>query len=558
MTVRRLLVFLVLLLSQRYTPAYAQTYCNMTMELSVSTGYNPKTGGKLDPGSPQNLWEVTYVSPAAAALYPGMPALPYPAYIPPVIPWPLIAARSNWISYLPEGSCMATGTEEKDSIWVTYTRRFSTCMRDSFLVSLNIANDDYCSQIRIDGRPVPKASPFSQPDIYNESNFRNWTTVPEFMIRLSSGEHTLSVDVHNLPVAGKSLTGLNIEGKLFTLSARNSLVNAGESPACRCSCAAPIAVHALPADTLVCMGDSVVLRADGADRYLWRNWDGSWEDSSESPRVPVSSLATGYKLQGIDGACSGEDTAWLRGRELPALQLAAATATACMGTAYQLRASGAQFYHWWPEADLDNADKADPLLQVKGAAVYYLKGWDEIGCTRFDTFHLDVFPQTSVAASASENRIDCKQGYVQLRASGAQTYRWEPASYCDDPQSDSPRVTAPGTRLFTVTGTDQYGCRIVDSVLVEYAGSSIVKMPSAFSPNNDLVNDELKPIPICDFTQESLQVFNRWGHQVFNSANIQHGWDGNYKGTPCDGGTYFYVLQGKDSNGATVTVALLR
>jgi len=537
-------------------PAGAQSYCSTTMELSVSTGYNPLTGGKLDAGAVQELWMVTYVSPTAAALYPGMPALPYPAYIPASIPWSLSESHSNWISYLPEGVCTTTGKEDKDSFFVTYTRTFHTCIKDSFLVSLNLAADNYCSGIRIDGKAVPLHAPFAQVAEYNESNFKNWTSVPEFMLRLSSGMHTMSVDIHNfIPEdTGTNPTGLNIEGKLFSLSSRYSLVNAHEGPDCRCSCLAPIKVHVFPKDTLACMSDSLTLWATGGDQYKWLAADNSWQDSTESPRVPVQSAYMTYTVLGIDGPCSARDTFVLRGKKLPDLRLEEQQATLCAGTQLPLHASGALHYQWTPGADMAYADSSDPVALAQAPGLYVVKGSDEIGCAAYDTFALSVYPLTVVEATASENHVDCRHGVVQLHASGALTYSWQPAAYCSDPQGDAPTVNAPGSRLFVVTGTDQYGCKVSDSVFVEYAGSSIVKMPSAFSPNADQQNDVLKPIVICDFVQESFQVYNRWGSRIFESGSPDAAWDGTHKGIACAADTYFYVLKGRDGDGAPVVL----
>jgi gliding motility-associated-like protein len=41
----------------------------------------------------------------------------------------------------------------------------------------------------------------------------------------------------------------------------------------------------------------------------------------------------------------------------------------------------------------------------------------------------------------------------------------------------------------------------------------------------------------------SLEIFNRWGERVFLTQNAEEGWDGTYKGLPCQEGMYNYVLK---------------
>lgn len=71
----------------------------------------------------------------------------------------------------------------------------------------------------------------------------------------------------------------------------------------------------------------------------------------------------------------------------------------------------------------------------------------------------------------------------------------------------------------------------------------LILLPEGFSPNGDGLNDVLvfknaevlKPI--------KLQVFNRFGTIVFESADYQNNWDGTHRNEPLPDGTYFYQLE---------------
>ncbi|MCB0738539.1 MAG: gliding motility-associated C-terminal domain-containing protein, partial [Bacteroidetes bacterium] len=78
--------------------------------------------------------------------------------------------------------------------------------------------------------------------------------------------------------------------------------------------------------------------------------------------------------------------------------------------------------------------------------------------------------------------------------------------------------------------------------------------PSAFSPNNDGVNDEflikgwaLKEAQ--DLSGFRLQVFNRWGQMIYESTDVDKGWDGTFNGTECPVGVYIYLAQIAGTNG---------
>ena len=68
-------------------------------------------------------------------------------------------------------------------------------------------------------------------------------------------------------------------------------------------------------------------------------------------------------------------------------------------------------------------------------------------------------------------------------------------------------------------------------------------MPTAFSPNNDDLNDKVVIKPSGPVAFESLNIYNRWGEKVFTSNDINKLWDGMYNGAACEMGVYYYVLR---------------
>jgi len=56
-----------------------------------------------------------------------------------------------------------------------------------------------------------------------------------------------------------------------------------------------------------------------------------------------------------------------------------------------------------------------------------------------------------------------------------------------------------------------------------------IKVPNAFSPNNDGLNDIFKPFH-SNVSEYKMYIFNKFGEKVFESNDINIGWDGYFKG----------------------------
>ena len=64
---------------------------------------------------------------------------------------------------------------------------------------------------------------------------------------------------------------------------------------------------------------------------------------------------------------------------------------------------------------------------------------------------------------------------------------------------------------------------------------------NSFSPNNDNVNDFFSP-SIVGFKSYELFIYDRWGNQIFYSADFNQKWDGSFNSEPAIAGTYVYKV----------------
>lgn len=149
--------------------------------------------------------------------------------------------------------------------------------------------------------------------------------------------------------------------------------------------------------------------------------------------------------------------------ERPSIQ-ANADSTVCLGATVQLQATGAASYQWLPSAVLSNPNIANPTAILQTSTQFVVEGVSANGCTAKDTVQIDVFAVPPI--SVSNDTSICKNGSVQIWASGGDSYLWSPSADINDPNSATP-VVSPGndTRYF-VTITDQNSCQFLDSVWV--------------------------------------------------------------------------------------------
>ena len=72
-----------------------------------------------------------------------------------------------------------------------------------------------------------------------------------------------------------------------------------------------------------------------------------------------------------------------------------------------------------------------------------------------------------------------------------------------------------------------------------------IYIPNAFTPNEDGINDIFKAeiANNLELTNYHILVFDRWGNKIFESYEIEKGWDGKFKGVNMDPAVFIYVLR---------------
>lgn len=314
----------------------------------------------------------------------------------------------------------------------------------------------------------------------------------------------------------------------------------------------PIPLIQASNDTSVCGTATVFLTASGGTNYSWTPASYLDNPGIANPQARPEQSIT-YYVSSTDGnGCTGKDSVRITVRESANIHVSPDTAI-CLGKAVQLEANGAVTYSWHPTTYLNNTASATPVSKPSETITYYLTGTDAEGCNGKDSVTIRVNPLPSVKATTQTPQTDCGADGVQLLATGANSYNWIPAALCNSSTVADPIATLMESQVFYVTGTDSKGCSNIDSVLITVRKDDILFVPNAFSPNGDGLNDIFTPRIYCDLDLVNCSVYNRYGQLVHRIARKNDGWDGTMNGQPCDAGTYFWYLEGRDKSGKKIT-----
>jgi len=115
----------------------------------------------------------------------------------------------------------------------------------------------------------------------------------------------------------------------------------------------------------------------------------------------------------------------------------------------------------------------------------------------------------------------------------------ENTTWFDNSVSKEKTIADSGDYWATITDTN--GCKIIDTVSVRFNVKAY--LPNVFSPNDDGYNDTFTPVfSESNMTAYYLQIYDRWGNQLFATKDPAQPWDGKFKGKACSPGVYVYFL----------------
>ena len=353
-------------------------------------------------------------------------------------------------------------------------------------------------------------------------------------------------------------TVLTITQNFFTTTAsgnylyRLSVAEAGNmnSPQCRiASKALTIQVAATPVTTAVsnspvCQNSSLQLNASGGAEYEWSGPNNfSATGSAASIKNIQPAQAGKYYLDVTsDAGCKKSDSVDVLVNISPVANVSFSSVAICEGNAVQLESSGGGNYQWVPATGLSSDIIANPVASPTTTTSYTVIVSNQFACKDTAMVLVNVIVAPGADAGPDKSIIEGNSVKLSANATGQNiSYSWLPVSYMNDPQALQPIVNPPRDTSYVLTVESNDGCGIATDT-VKITVYQDIFIPSAFSPNNDGLNDTWN-IPVLNvFPTFELTVFNRQGQVVYQNKNIPIPWNGKYKGEPQPVGVYVYYI----------------
>ncbi len=174
-----------------------------------------------------------------------------------------------------------------------------------------------------------------------------------------------------------------------------------------------------------------------------------------------------------------------------------------------------------------------------------------IGCeyTNFQPGYLQVYPRPTAGFTATPQptRIpDTRIQFESITSNNVMEWYWLfdsiqnlGVSPLADPEFVFP-IDIGGDYPVTLVVTDADGCSSQITRMIEVLDLFALYIPTSFTPNNDGVNDAffVQGADI-DPNRFTLQIFNRWGNQVFETFDLNEPWYG-----PSTEGSGYYAPDG--------------
>jgi gliding motility-associated-like protein len=319
-------------------------------------------------------------------------------------------------------------------------------------------------------------------------------------------------------------------------------------------------------DTTICQGDAIQLGANSNGlSYSWTPVANLSNPNIINP-IAITNTTTTYNVISRIGGCSASDQVIVTTVPYP-ISNAGIDASICYNTSGQLNGNitGSSF-NWSPATYLNNSLILNPIATPPRTTAFVLTVFDTLGCPKpkRDTVIVVVLPKVKAFAGNDTSVVVGEP--LLFNATGGANYRWSPSTGLSNPTISNP-VGIYGPEIesikYKLVVADLAGC--LDSAFVTvkiFKTLPSIFVPTAFTPNNDGLNDIVSPIAVGMKRINYFSIYNRWGQLVFKTSINGQGWDGKINGALQSNAVYVWVVSAVDYTNKSYflkgTVALIR
>lgn len=210
----------------------------------------------------------------------------------------------------------------------------------------------------------------------------------------------------------------------------------------------------------------------------------------------------------------------------------------CVGDTVQLHAEGESTslnqttIVWQASNTLSDTKIPDPLAFPKIRTTYFATFKNGTCVIPTIPVTVDVKKLPSVKAGDEQIVIKGMEAILTATSPDNVTYAWSENYFLSCLDCANTTAKPEQDTTYRVTVTNEFGCTASDDQhvrIIEDCNGDAVFIPNTFTPNGDGQNDILNVYGPGVQSVKQFRIFNRWGELVFDTRDMNFGWDGTFK-----------------------------
>lgn len=321
-------------------------------------------------------------------------------------------------------------------------------------------------------------------------------------------------------------------------------------------------------DDNICVGEIAEIFATfdpGKGTYIF-----SWDNGLGTSLIPMAIAPTTsntYTITVTDECGNSiSDAVLVQVNPLPAVQIPAQAAVACEEVTFNFQNNfgnplGSTFN--WNFGDNTFSTDQTPIksYQQTGNYTVTLIVTTPFGCTDLASANINAIVNPVARAAfefTPDEELTTNNAKLQFinNSTSASIYRWNFGDG-DTSTDEEPLHTYQdkGDYLITLITNNVHNCADTVSKEITINAEYNFYIPNAFTPDNNGLNEVFTAVGE-EIKEFSMQIFNRWGEKIYETHNLEKGWDGRAK----DGNeiaqqdVYVYNIMLKDYRGKLHTM----
>lgn len=305
-------------------------------------------------------------------------------------------------------------------------------------------------------------------------------------------------------------------------------------------CVDPGPVHAgfTMSDTLICTGTAINFKRQagiqepefGASEWTFEGGIPARATGASVENVRFNQPGS-YLVRHVFTVAGCQDSSFTLITVLPPplLDLGADT-TLCPGETIQLQAGTqpATTYLW-------NTGATSATTTVHSPGLFAVTVTQAGGCSATDA--IDIRFLSAADVSLGPDTILCPDASIRLTA--PETAAGQSLTWSTGAGGTSLEVSAPGLYALQLNTAQ---CSFSDTIVVRASDCAECKVyaPNVFAPESTATGHLFQLFPGCPFLAGYWRIYDRWGSLLFESKDLNTGWDGRLNGKPAPPGVYLY------------------